>query len=96
METWKNLYNYETIFELDEWHDSFLFQHVVNEMSLDQNFKHASISGEHPNSPGVHVFINSPLGHYMDHLKGKRKKTGRSKASDIYYKQTAEYWNNIE
>ena len=96
METWKNLYNYETIFELDEWHDSFLFQHVVNEMSLDQNFKHASISGEHPNRPGVHVFINSPLGQYMDHLKGARIITGKSKIEDLYVNRKEDYWKKVK
>ena len=44
-----------------------------------------------------HPFINSPLGDYMDHLKGNRKLDGRSKLEDIKEgrrgeKQKYDYW----
>ena len=31
----------------------------------------------------------------MDHLKGSRKKQGKSKASDIYTKRDERYWKSI-
>ena len=44
-----------------------------------------------------HPFINSPLGDYMDHLKGNRKLDGRAKLEDIKEgrrgeKQKYDYW----
>jgi hypothetical protein len=32
---------------------------------------------------GHHVFVNSELGLYMDHMKGKRKKLGTSAKNDL-------------
>ena len=32
---------------------------------------------------GGNIFINSPLGAYMDHLKGFRKEVGKSLAGDL-------------
>ena len=37
-----------------------------------------------------HVFINSPLGTVMDHLKGPRKDTGKSSLTDLYGSRTME------
>ena len=95
MKDWQDMYNTDKIFDLVEYHDCIAFDTIKNKYAQQGLLSH-NISEGHPHRPGVHVFINSPLGHYMDHLKGKRKKTGHSKASDIYYKQTAEYWNKIK
>ena len=50
-----------------------------------------------PDASG-HVFINSPLGAYMDHLKGFRKELGRSNKSDLQgnWSHTAEWWNDMK
>ena len=42
-----------------------------------------------------HVFINSILGEYMDHMKGDRKNIGKSKKSDLFNERKAEYWSKI-
>jgi hypothetical protein len=94
MDDWQKLYNDDLLFELDEYHDSFLFWHLLNKHDLVKDS--FNISEGHPHRPGVHVFINSPLGKYMDHLKGSRKKQGRSKATDIYIKHDNEYWKNLK
>jgi hypothetical protein len=39
-----------------------------------------------------HPLINSEWGAYLDHLKGDRKTTGRSKLSDLKVKRTEAYW----
>jgi len=36
--------------------------------------------------------INSEWGAYLDHLKGSRKKTGRSLPSDLKVNRTEAYW----
>jgi hypothetical protein len=45
---------------------------------------------------GHHVFINSVLGAYVDHMKGKRKVKGKSSASDLMIKRDEDYWKNVE
>lgn len=44
----------------------------------------------------AHVFVNSVLGKYMDHLKGNRKKTGRSSEGDLTVEREEEYWRSRE
>ncbi len=39
-----------------------------------------------------HPLINSDWGAYLDHLKGKRKTTGRSPATDLKIRRTEAYW----
>lgn len=93
MADWQELYEKDLLFNLEEYHDSYLFWHLIKKHNLEsQSF---NISDGHPHRPGVHVFINSPLGHYMDHLKGARKKQGKSKASDIYTQRNERYWKSI-
>jgi hypothetical protein len=94
MDDWKKLYNNDELFQLEEYHDSYLFWQLLQRHDLvKESF---NISEGHPHRPGIHVFINSPLGKYMDHLKGSRKKQGKSKASDIYIKHNSEYWNKVK
>jgi len=93
MADWQELYEKDLLFNLEEYHDSYLFWHLIKKHNLEsQSF---NISDGHPHRPGVHVFINSPLGHYMDHLKGAKKKQGKSKASDIYTQRNERYWKSI-
>ena len=66
------------IFKLDEWHDSFVFDAVRKPMQLNElDWSSNLITGE------GHPFINTDLGKYLDHLKGKRKDYGKSLASDL-------------
>jgi hypothetical protein len=75
-ETFINYYKNDTIFNLQEWHDSFVFDVARKEWEangmINQNIT--------PNFVAGHPFINCVLGEYMDHMKGPRKKVGRSKS----------------
>mgnify|MGYP001209906261 FL=1 len=95
MEDWQNMYQTDSLFKENEYHDSFLFW-VLLQKYTSQGMQSFNISKDHPHRPGVHVFINSPLGAYMDHLKGKRKIDGHSKRTDIYIKHENDYWNKIQ
>ena len=51
---------------------------------------------------GHHVFVNSELGLYMDHMKGKRKKIGTSAKNDLKANPNApadifavDYWKKV-
>jgi len=85
------------IFKLEEWHDSYVFGHVLDkfkQMYLDMHdytkdmmLKQASTGG------GGHPLINTVLGKWIDHLKGDRKKLQKSKKNDLTIKRSEKYWN---
>lgn len=77
------------IFSLDEWHDSFVFDAVRTRMPFlsQQNWSEGVITGE------GHPLINCEWGAYLDHLKGDRKRYGRSHQKDLRIKRTEGYWN---
>ena len=75
------------IFTLAEWHDSFVFDAVRKHLPLQElDWSSHLITGE------GHPLINSDWGAYLDHLKGARKSTGRSPATDLKVRRTETYW----
>jgi len=84
------------IFLLDEWHDSFVFGTILNQMknrhpnvldySAEMYLTQAKTGG------GGHPLINTKLGQWIDHMKGDRKTLGKSKSSDIMVKRKEGYW----
>jgi hypothetical protein len=86
------------IFKLEEWHDSYVFGHILNNMkknfpnvldySAEMYLREAKTGG------GGHPLINSVLGKWMDHMKGVRKDEGRSRTQDLMVKRTEGYWNS--
>jgi hypothetical protein len=77
------------IFTLAEWHDSFVFDVVRTKFRnqlKEKNWADGIIKGE------GHPLINSAWGAYLDHLKGDRKKIGRSKKDDLKIVRSEEYW----
>jgi hypothetical protein len=92
MESWKLLYTSDNLFKLAQWHDSYVFDflrihyennHVISNTNLSPWGKDYD-----------HVFINSVLGEYIDHMKGDRKDEGKSNNSDLFSYKQAEYWSN--
>lgn len=83
------------IFQLDEWHDSYVFGEILKkyqhhnaqlDYSAQLYMKQTATGG------GGHPLINTQLGQYMDHLKGDRKIQGKSKKSDMLVNRTEDYW----
>jgi hypothetical protein len=86
------------IFQLAEWHDSFVFDAVrVKFPQMKQLDWAAHLNDIRPklgSSQGEgHPLINSEWGAWLDHLKGGRKKLGRSKLEDLKVKRTEAYWS---
>lgn len=85
------------IFTLEEWHDSFVFGHILNkykardsnvlDYSAEMYLKEAKTGG------GGHPLINGVLGKWLDHMKGVRKNEGKSRQKDIMVNRTESYWN---
>jgi hypothetical protein len=79
------------IFLLDEWHDSFVFDHVRSKIKLNElDWSSNLITGE------GHPLINSEWGAYLDHLKGARKQLGHSKHKDLLIPRSEVYWQSIQ
>lgn len=89
-ETFINLYITDELFNLQEWHDSFIFDHV-RKIYEARGMKNHNLTPRH--STG-HPFINCELGDYMDHMKGARKQHGRSKKNErvIRTSNEASWW----
>jgi len=89
---WTKLYTNDTIFNELEWHDSYLFWQVLQRVAPDQGVD----IGHGAGVQGLHVFVNSVLGEYVDHMKGKRKLKGKSSKSDLRVKRDQQYWQTVE
>ena len=79
LEQWRWTYESDDIFNHKEYHDSFIFGELVRDF-METGTKVRDLGGD--NASG-HIFINSVLGKYMDHLKGFRKEAGKSLQGDI-------------
>ena len=88
MEYWENIYTSDDIFNHIEYHDSFIFGEIVNEFKK-RGVKFRNLGGDDQSG---HIFINSELGAYMDHLKGFRKEVGKSLIGDVTKK--FKHYNN--
>jgi hypothetical protein len=85
------------IFQLEEWHDSFVFDAVRNKFPQMRQLDWAAHLHDLRPAPGMtsgegHPLINSQWGAWLDHLKGSRKKLGRSKREDLKVQRTEAYW----
>jgi hypothetical protein len=85
------------IFQLAEWHDSFVFDAVRNKFPQMRQIDWAAHLHDLRPAPGMssgegHPLINSEWGAWLDHLKGGRKKLGRSKREDLKVVRTETYW----
>ncbi|MFO1128692.1 MAG: hypothetical protein U1E66_09730 [Rhodospirillales bacterium] len=88
----ERLYTSHALFKEREYHDSFLFDVIRRRVE-----RRGSVSydiGQGIGNEGGHVFVNSPLGRFMDHMKGERKAEGRSRDSDLIVSRDEDYWHN--
>ena len=74
------IYTTGEIFCIQQWHDSWIWDHTRKEFEL-KNIKFKNISGDYSHTE--HPFVNCGLGEHFDHLKGDdRKKNGKSFEED--------------
>ena len=92
MQYWTDMYRNDTIFNELEWHDSYLFWQCLKRVAPADGVD----IGKGAGAKGHHVFINSVLGGYIDHMKGKRKVLGKSSKSDLRGSRDEDYWKNVE
>jgi len=75
LEHFANMFRGDEVFKLPEWHSAYVFDHVRGLHERAGEIRSLNLT---PAGQG-HVWFQSPLGRYTDHLKGDRRKAaGRS------------------
>lgn len=89
------------IFQMAEWHDSFVFDEVRKRFPSLKQHNWAGALGDLRASPRNskgegHPLINSDWGAWLDHLKGSsRKQAGMSLRTDLKVQRTEPYWQQF-
>ena len=81
IERFAEAYESGRLFEMAEWHDSFVFQEILDELlKSNRQFRPLNIANINrvEISDPSHVFVSCILGEYMDHRKGLRKDLKKS------------------
>ena len=92
---WERLYKEDSVFKILEWHDSYVFWHLTKKFRQEKLIRVNDI-GKWVGVKGHHVFVNSVLGQYIDHMKGDRKIKGSSSKKDLKTTiDNVEYWKNV-
>lgn len=87
-------YDTGSIFDMAEWNDCWVFDRIREQVQqqdpawLQLNWSQGLIKGE------GHPLINTQWGAYLDHLKGRRKDTGRSARKDLLKPRNEGYWQS--
>lgn len=91
----RQMYLTGQMFQWPEWHDSFVFDVIRKGAEEQVGLVTTDLSGPHADK--VHPMIHSPLGAYLDHLKGPvAKDLGHSPASELKVARSEAYWQAIQ
>lgn len=90
-----NMYNTDDIFKEREWHDSYIWDVIRKRYQSATNVFFNLNPSVNDKGLAGHPFINSELGRYMDHVKGKRKEQGMSKSKEVVLHADHPYWQQV-
>lgn len=85
-------YDSGRLFTFQEWNDCWVFDEIRKEIKQKNpawswhDWCQGIVKGE------GHPLINTEWGAYLDHLKGRRKDTGKSDRKDLIVKRLESYW----
>jgi hypothetical protein len=85
----EELYVTDKIYQLAEWTDCHAMEQMIMLLRAETRSLSGNI-GQHSNHP----FVNGPLGRWFDHLKGNRKRMGRTPTGDLMRQREEPYWRN--
>lgn len=94
VEQFQAAYDTGDLFNMSEWNDCWVFDRVRDKVQhlypqwQQINWSQGLIKGE------GHPLINTQWGAYLDHLKGRRKDTGRSAKKDLLKPRNESYWRS--
>jgi hypothetical protein len=79
----------DRLFTLPQFHDCIVFQRALDNC---EDYKNQTVNYTEDSIKGGHPMVNGVLGAWIDHLKGDRKKAGKSRACDITTERPEKYW----
>lgn len=94
LDEFQKAYDTGRLMTMSEWNDCWVFDETRKEVKAQHpawqwlNWSQGLFKGE------GHPLINTAWGAYLDHLKGRRKDTGRSLAKDLLHPRTESYWSS--
>jgi hypothetical protein len=95
VQQFQGAYDDGSIFQMKEWNDCWVFDRIREQVQIQNpkwqqlNWtKNFVLQGE------GHPLINTAWGAYLDHLKGRRKDTGKSNAKDLVVTRNETYWRS--
>jgi hypothetical protein len=81
------------IFRMQEWNDCWVFDRTRERVQTAfPSWRQLNWTENFPKQGEGHPLPNTPWGAYLDHLKGRRKDTGRSHAADLVKPRGESYW----
>jgi hypothetical protein len=85
-------YDTGRLFQFSEWNDCWVFDEVRKEIKQQHPAWQWNDWCKGLIKEEGHPLVNSEWGAYLDHLKGNRKNSGKSLASDFIRPRTEKYW----
>jgi hypothetical protein len=90
----KHAYDTGEIFSMSEWNDCWVFDRVRERVQQQfPSWVQLNWTANFSKQGEGHPLINTPWGAYLDHLKGRRKESGRSDAKDLVVQRKEHYWS---
>lgn len=91
----QHAYDTGEIFSMAEWNDCWVFDRIRERVQTQfPDWQQLNWTANFPKQGEGHPLINTPWGAYLDHLKGRRKETGRSDAKDLIVTRRESYWSS--
>lgn len=94
VEQFQAAYNDGSIFDMAEWNDCWVFDRIRERVQQQHpEWQQLNWTAGFSKQGEGHPLINTEWGAYLDHLKGERKKAGRSEAKDLVLPRSEHYWS---
>jgi hypothetical protein len=89
-------YDDGSIFDMAEWNDCWVFDRIRERVQQQHpRWQQLNWTAGFSKQGEGHPLINTAWGAYLDHLKGERKKAGRSEVTDLVLPRPEHYWSVI-
>ena len=83
-----------SIFDMAEWNDCWVFDRIRERVQQQHPaWRQLNWTEGFSKQGEGHPLINTEWGAYLDHLKGERKKAGRSEIKDLVLPRSEHYWS---
>jgi hypothetical protein len=87
-------YDDGSIFDMAEWNDCWVFDRIRERVQQQHpRWQQLNWTEGFSKQGEGHPLITTEWGAYLDHLKGRRKDSGRSEFKDLVLPRSEHYWS---